>query len=158
MKKAFTRYTKRNVAKTLKEKGLILEKHLIDSKIYKNGDTHSIDENNNSFPLVIVKLRSRGYTVVDVARNTCYVASEVKLNEVCTVSCLSAGWRKKGRFFFDTDPRDGLSVGDESGNLAFVERSGVLKWKKEGSPEKGSEKGNIEKSPVPPGFVFSVTR
>jgi len=149
----FTRYVTRNEKETVAEKGIILEKRMGKEKLYQNGDTHSTDENSNSYPLVIVKLRCRGYTIVDVARNTFYISSEVKLNDNCTVYCHNGGWRQKGKFFFDTDKRPGLPVKDEHGTLILIEQDGVLRRKYKDA--KG--KTIMENSPIPAGFVFTVT-
>lgn len=151
--KQFTRYINRNEEKTIAEKGVLLEKRVGKEKVYQNGDVHSTDENSNSHPLVIVKLRCRGYTVVDVARNTFYIASEVKLNDKCTVYCHNAGWSKKGKFFLDTDKRPGLPVKDENGNLILIEHDGVLKHRFKDK----NGKTVIEESPIPAGFVYTVT-
>ena len=149
----FTRYVTRNEKGTLAEKGMLVEKHSIKSKVYGKDEAHHIGENLQSYPLVITKLRARGYVVVDVARDTFYVTSEIKFNDVCSIYCHNANWKKKGKFFFDTDKRPGLPVKDEKGNIVMIEQEGVLKYRYK------DKKGNVctEESPIPMGFVYTVT-
>lgn len=150
----FTRYMTRNAKETVAEGGMLAEKHAIKTKSYDVDETHSTKENSNSYPLVIVKLRGRGYTVVDVARDTFYVSSEVKLNEKCTVYCHNSNSRKKGYFFFDTDKRPGLPVKDEKGNLVLIQQDGILRRKYRDDKTK---EVRTEENPIPAGFVYTVT-
>lgn len=80
------------------------------------------EENTKEYPVVICKLKGRGYSVCDTARDTIYSVSEIKLKKPFTI--ILGDDKYKGVALFANREKEGNSF---QGKLKIKTKKGIIK-------------------------------
>jgi len=102
----------------LKDKLIVYGETFLDPELNKS-------ENTKKYPVVITKLRGRGYAITDTARDIYSVCSGLKLKKAAVFIPGKNKWYK-GRLNFDHLPDSGPTIYRQDGTPRLTERFGLL--------------------------------